>query len=190
MFWKKKKPESPWNVDFNNYNKQYTEPFGKKENDGENNIILTENIFLSLNSHQTLRNANVLVVGSAGTGKSRHFVKPNILQANCNMVINDPYGDVLKSTEKFLKNEGYQIQVLNLKELDKSDKYNPFDYIHTEEDAVLFIQEFITNTNQIASTDGDVFWEKSEEVLLRALIFYLTKYRPKEEHNFGLYFEK
>ena len=173
-----------WNDDWKGYNKTFTDPKRKETHDGPKNMILTQNIFMSMDTRQTLRNNNVLVVGGSGAGKSRFMVKPNILQANCNYVITDPAGALLTSTGAFLEKEGYTIKVFNLVEMHKSDQYNPFNYIRDEVGVLMMINCLIKNTNPDGKGGGDPFWEKSETALLQALVFYLVKYRPKSEQNF------
>lgn len=173
-----------WNDNWKGYNKTFTDPKGKETHEGPKNMILTQNIFMSMDTRQTLRNNNVLVVGGSGAGKSRFMVKPNILQANCNYVITDPAGELLTSTGKFLEKEGYTIKVFNLVEMQKSDQYNPFNYIRDEVGVLMMINCLIRNTNPEGKSGGDPFWEKSETALLQALVFYLVKYRPKSEQNF------
>lgn len=188
-----------WNTNWKGYNKKYTDQTnltkkgkkskskdGQEENQKPNmNMILTQNISLSMNSRQTRRNNNVLVVGGSGAGKSRFLVKPNILQANCNYVITDPAGELLESTGKFLENQGYEIKVFNLVEMAKSDRYNPFAYIRDDVGVLMMINCLIKNTNPVGQSGGsDPFWEKSETALLQALVFYLIKYRPPHQQNF------
>ena len=173
-----------WNTNWKGYNKKYTDPPAHSDHNGSNNMILTQNIFLNMNSRQTRRNNNVLVVGGSGAGKSRFLVKPNILQANCNYIITDPAGELLESTGKFLENQGYEIKVFNLVEMAKSDRYNPFHYIRDDVGVLMMINCLIKNTNPVGQTGGDPFWEKSETALLQALVFYLIKYRPKHQQNF------
>ena len=173
-----------WNTDFKAYNKKYTDPQGDPSNGGKNNMIISQNVFLSMNSRQTMRNNNILVVGGSGSGKSRFMVKPNILQANCNYVITDPAGELLESTGRFLESEGYEIKVFNLVEMTKSDRYNPFAYIRDDVGVLMMINCLIKNTTPVGQSGGDPFWEKSETALLQALVFYLIKYRPKHQQNF------
>ena len=174
-----------WNTNWTAYNKRYSDPPNSKENNGPKNMILTQNIFLNMDSRQTRRNNNVLVVGGSGAGKSRFLVKPNLLQANCNYVITDPAGELLESTGKFLENQGYEVKVFNLVEMNKSDRYNPFEYIRDDVGVLMMINCLIKNTNPAGQTGGgDPFWEKSETALLQALVFYLIKYRPKHQQNF------
>ena len=173
-----------WNTDLKAYNKRYSDPPKSVANDGEKNMILTQDIFLNMDSRQTRRNNNILVVGGSGAGKSRFMVKPNILQANCNFVITDPAGELLETTGKFLEGEGYEVKVFNLVEMNKSDRYNPFAYIRDDVGVLMMINCLIKNTTPVGQSGGDPFWEKSETALLQALVFYLIKYRPKHQQNF------
>lgn len=181
---KNQKGSSEWYSDFKGYNKEFTDPPGKVENDGPKNMIFTNNVFLTMDTRQTLRNNNVLVIGGSGSGKSRFFVKPNILQANCSYVITDPSGELLTSQGKFLKDKGYKIKVFNLVDMKHSNCYNPFNYIRDDLGVLMLVNCLIKNTTPAGASKGDPFWEKSETALLQALIFYLIKYRPKEEQNF------
>lgn len=176
---------SKWNDDMVSYNKKYSDPIGSKDNNGHSNMILTEDVRLSMNSFQTRLNNNVTVVGGSGSGKSRFFVKPNILQANCNYVITDPSGELLESTGSFLESQGYEIKIFNLVEMAKSYCYNPFDYIRDDLGVVMMIKCLIRNTTPPGQKGGDPFWEKSEEALLQALCFYLIEARPKKDRNFS-----
>ena len=171
-------------TDLDTYNKTYTDPYGSKSNNGPRNMILTQDVFLNMDTRKTLRNNNVLVVGGSGAGKSRFMVKPNILQANCNYVITDPAGELLSTTGKFLENQGYEVKVFNLVEMAKSDQYNPFEYIRDDLGVLMMINCLIKNTNPDGKSGGDPFWEKSETALLQALCFYLIKYCPKHQQNF------
>jgi type IV secretion system protein VirD4 len=173
-----------WTDDYDEYNKTYTDPPGSKDNNGPNNMILTQNVFLNMDTRKTLRNNNVLVVGGSGAGKSRFMVKPNLLQANCNYVVTDPAGELLSTTGQFLVNQGYDVKVFNLVEMAKSDQYNPFNYIRDDLGVLMMINCLIKNTNPDGKSGGDPFWEKSETALLQALCFYLIKYCPKHQQNF------
>lgn len=182
MFWKRKK--SKFEIELEEYNENYTEPFGETSNDGDGNMILSQNVFLSLNSRQTRRNNNVFVVGGAGTGKSMHFVRPNILQANANYVVTDPFGDLFESTGPFLKENGYKVQVFDLVEMGKSEKYNPLDLVKTDKDIEDLVKDFMKNSAIAVGKEDDAFFTKIESELLLALIFYLVRHRPAEERNF------
>lgn len=168
-----------FNDDIEGYNKEFTDPKGEK------NMILTDEVFLSMEGWKTKRNCNVLVIGGSGAGKSRFMVKPNLLQANCNYVITDPAGELLESTGTFFEKNGYEVKVFNLVEMQKSNRYNPFAYIRDDVGVLMMINCLIRNTNPDGKSGGsDPFWEKSETALLQALVFYLIKYRPKKEQNF------
>ena len=173
-----------WNTDLKAYNKRYSDPPKSTANNGERNMILTQDVFLNMDSRQTRRNNNILVVGGSGAGKSRFMVKPNLLQANCNFVVTDPAGELLETTGKFLEGEGYEVKVFNLVEMNKSDRYNPFAYIRDDVGVLMMINCLIKNTTPEGQGGGDPFWEKSETALLQALVFYLIKYRPKHQQNF------
>ncbi len=173
-----------WNKNIKGYNRVYTDPQDSPNSDGEKNMILTNDVFLSLDTRQTRRNNNVMVVGGSGAGKSRFFVKPNLLQANCSYVITDPAGELLETQAGFLERQGYKIKCFNLVEMKHSNCYNPFNYIRDDLGVLILINCLIKNTNPDGKSGGDPFWEKSETALLQALMFYLIKYRPKEEQNF------
>lgn len=184
---------SKWNVDFKKYNEQYrySIPIKKSEKDDtttkkiDKNMILNQDVFLSMDTRQTLRNNNVIIFGGSGTGKSRFVVKPNILQENCSFVVTDPSGEILESTGKFLEQEGYKVKIFNLVQMEKSHCYNPFEYIRDEAGVMSLVNCLIQNTSDEKAGKGDPFWEKSETALLMALIYYLTMERPKKEQNFA-----
>lgn len=180
----KESGSAKWYTNMKEYNKKYSDPKGSKEHNGPNNAILSQDVYLNMDTRTTLLNNNVLVIGGSGSGKSRFYVKPNILQANSNYVITDPAGELLISTGKFLESQGYEIKVFNLVEMAKSHCYNPFNYIRDDEGVLTMIDCLITNTTPPNTKGGDQFWVKSETALLQALCFYLVKYRPKEERNF------
>lgn len=177
-----------WNNDLKAYNKTYTDPKGKpyanRSGTDNKNIILTNDVFLSMNGRQTMRNLNVLVAGGSGSGKSRFVVKPNLLQANCSFVVTDPSGELLESTGEFLKKRGYKIKVFNLVQMQHSCSYNPFHYIRDEEGVLTMITALIQNTTPKDATKGDPFWEKAETALLQAICFYLYYECREEDRNF------
>lgn len=174
-----------WQKNLDEYNKKYTDPPGTKDHNGSNNMILSNDVFLNMDTRKTLFNNNIIVIGGSGSGKSRFFVKPNILQSNCNYVVTDPAGEMLASMGKFLENQGYEIRVFNLVEMDKSHCYNPFKYIRKDEDVLTMIDCLITNTTPPNTKGGDQFWVKSETALLQALCFYLIEKCPAKDQNFG-----
>lgn len=172
-----------WNTDYKGYNKQFTSPFGKVAHDGEDNMILSQNIRLSMNGYETNRNNNILVIGGSGSGKSRFFVKPNILQYNCSFVVSDPKGEMLECMAGALEKEGYRIKVFNTIEMAYSDCYNPFVYMHDEKDIIKAINCLVMNTTPKGASTGDPFWQKSETALLTALAAFLCSSCPMEDRN-------
>ena len=167
----KEKGTADWNTNLDKYNKTFSDPYGSTKYDGKNNMILSDNIRLNMDTRKTRRNNNIMVVGGSGTGKSRFFCKPNILQANCSYVITDPSGELVASQGKFLKEHGYKIKVFNLVDMAHSNCYNPFHYIRDDLGVMMLINCLIKNTNN-GQKGGDPFWEKSETALLQALMFY------------------
>lgn len=160
-----------------------------KDAEDDRNMILTNDVMLSMNTRKTRKNNNIMVVGGSGAGKTRFFAKPNILQAYCSYIICDPKGELIESCGKMLEEEGYIVRCFNLIEMDKSDCYNPFMYIHKESDILKVIKIFISSTNnddisKEKSASGDPFWDKAETAILNALFFYLWLCCPKEEQNF------
>ncbi len=180
----KESGSAKWYTDMAKFNKKYSDPQGTPDHNGPNNMILSNEVFMNMNTRQTFFNNNVLVIGGSGSGKSRFFVKPNLLQANTNYVITDPAGELLTNTGKFLESQGYEIKVFNLVEMAKSHCYNPFNYIRNDEGVLTMIDCLILNTTPPNTRGGDQFWVKSETALLQALCFYLYHYQPKEKQNF------
>lgn len=173
-------------TNFKKYNKQYVlDPAMKNlKQSMANSVILSNDIYLSLNTQFTQRNLNIIVLGGSGTGKSRFFVKPNILQANSSFVITDPSGDIMSETAGFLEKQGYIIKCFNIQDMTKSCRYNPFAYIKQDEDIPVMINCLMKNTNN-GKTGGDPFWDKSETALYAACCGYLFEARPPEERNFA-----
>jgi len=161
--------------------KQVNAMFAQKENK-----LLTRNVRLGLDTHKHRRSLNVLVIGGSGAGKSRSYVKPNILEANTNYVVTDPKSEVLLATGGYLKQKGYDIRVLNLVNLEESDGYNPFRYLRDEKDALRLVNNLIQATNPKGNHGGDPFWEKSETALLQAIILMLFQEAPEYEQNFSM----
>ena len=156
------------------------------------NIILTKTERLMMSNRPTdpknARNKNVLVVGGSGSGKTRFWLKPNLLQCHSSYVVTDPKGTiVLECGQAMLKN-GYKVKVLNTINFKKSMHYNPFSYVHSEKDILKLVTTLMTNTKGEGS-GGDPFWEKSERLLLTALIAYLHYEAPVEEQNFATLLE-
>lgn len=144
---------------------------------------------MSLDTRKTGKNLNMLIIGSPGTGKTRFFVKPNLLQANTSYVVTDPKGEILRDTACFMQKEGYKIKVLNLIEMDYSDCYNPFHYIRKESDILKVINCLIKNTTPENANISDPFWEKAETALLQALSFFVWYELPENEQNFSTILE-
>ena len=158
----------------------------------EDNIILTKTERLMMSNRppdpKNARNKNVLVVGGSGSGKTRFWLKPNLLQCHSSYVVTDPKGTiVLECGQAMLKN-GYKVKVLNTINFKKSMHYNPFAYVHSEKDILKLVTTLMTNTKGEGS-GGDPFWEKSERLLLTALIAYLHYEAPVEEQNFATLLE-
>lgn len=155
-----------------------------QDKDKSKNIILTKTEMLSTDTRKTRKNLNVLVIGGAGTGKSRFVVKPNLLQANTSYVITDPKGELLRDTGQSFIQAGFKLKVFNLIEMGYSLCYNLFSYIRSENDVLKIINALIKNTNPKGSNGGnDPFWEKSETALLQALFFYIWYEIVPEEQN-------
>ena len=171
--------------DIKEYNMQFSDPKGSEKADGPNNAILSDEISLNIDDRETKRNCNMLVLGGSGAGKSFYFAGPNILQANTNYVITDPAGDLLSQYGKFLENEGYNVRVFNLVDMAKSSRYNPFHYIHEENDIFILVETLIQNTTPAEGHSGDPFWEKSEKTLLNALVCYLWMYAEEKDQTFA-----
>lgn len=159
------------------------------DNNFRRNILFTQTEGMSLNTRKTGKNLNMMIIGSPGTGKTRYFVKPNILQANTSYVVTDPKGEILRDTACFLQKEGYKVKVLNLIEMEYSDCYNPFHYIRKESDVLKVINCLIKNTTPENANVSDPFWEKAETALLQALCFFIWHELPENEQNFSTVLE-
>ena len=153
------------------------------------NILLTQNFRISLDTHKHRRCLNILVVGGSGAGKSRGFALPNIMQCYCSMVITDPKAELLRKTGGLLEKKGYEVRVFDLINPDTSFCYNPFEYVHDDKDVLRLISNLIQNTTPKGSQSSDPFWEKSETALLQALMLYLLHEAPPEEQNFAMIME-
>ena len=161
--------------------RQVNAMFAQKENK-----ILTRNVRLGLDTHKHRRSLNVLVIGGSGAAKTRSYVKPNILEANTNYVVTDPKQEVLTATGGWLKQNGYEIRVLNLVNLEQSDGYNPFRYLRDEKDALKLVNNLIQATTPKGSHESDPFWTKAETALLQAIILMLFQEAPEYEQNFSM----
>lgn len=151
------------------------------------NVILTQTEYLTMNNRPKnpayARNKNVLVIGGSGAGKTRFWLKPNLLQAHSSYVITDPKGEILLSCGNFLLREGYDVRILNTINFHKSQHYNPFVYIHSEKDILKVVTALITNTKG-EGKENDPFWTKAETLLYCALIGYIHYEAPENEQNF------
>ena len=157
-----------------------------------NNVILTRTERLMMGNRPknpaNARNKNVLVVGGSGSGKTRFWLKPNLLQCHSSYVVTDPKGSIVVECGNALLKNGYKVKILNTINFKKSMHYNPFSYVHSEKDILKLVTTLMTNTKGEGS-GGDPFWEKSERLLLTALIAYLHYEAPVEEQNFATLLE-
>jgi len=153
------------------------------------NILLTEHFQMGLNSRKHKRNLNVLVVGGSGSGKTRYYAKPNLMQCNCSYLITDPKGELLRDTGHLLKQQGYEVKIFDLINMANSFCYNPFRYIRDDKDVLKLVTNLIRNTTPKTAGNTDPFWEKSETALLQALMLYLFHEAPVEEQNFTMVME-
>ena len=156
----------------------------------ENNVILTRTESLTMNSRpkdpKTARNKNVLIVGGSGSGKTRFWLKPNLLQCHSSYVITDPKGGIVEECGAVLVRNKYRIKIFNTINFKKSMHYNPFAYIHDEKDILKLVTTLMANTKGDGKSGGDGdFWEKAEKLLYTALIAYIHYIAPVEEQNFG-----
>lgn len=154
----------------------------------EDNIILTQTERLMMSNRpanpKNARNKNVLIVGGSGSGKTRFWLKPNLLQCHSSYVVTDPKGSIVVECGNALLEKGYRIKIFNTINFKKSMHYNPFAYIHSEKDILKLVTTLIANTKG-EGKGGDEFWEKSEKLLYTALIAYIHYEAPKSEQNFA-----
>lgn len=162
-----------------------------KQLPAEDNKILTQNVKLGLNGKKHRRNLNVLVCGGSGAGKTRFYCKPNIMQCSKNIsyVLTDPKGEILRATGKMLERKGFEIRVLDLVNMQKSNCYNPFKYLKTDNDVQRLVTNLFKATTPKNSSTADPFWDVSASMLLLALIFYLKYEAIDEEQNFSMIME-
>ena len=158
----------------------------------QNNVILTKTECLTMNSRpkdpKTARNKNVLIVGGSGSGKTRYFILPNLLQLHSSYVLTDPKGTTILSVGNAFVKKGYRIKIFNCINFKKSMHYNPFAYIHSEKDILKLVTTLMTNTRG-EGKGGDPFWDKAEKLLLTSLIAYIHYEAPEEEQNFATLLE-
>lgn len=164
----------------------------------QNNVILTKTESLTMNSRpkdpKTARNKNFLIIGGSGSGKTRFWLKPNLMQCDsetypCSFVVTDPKGSIVVECGKMLRRKGYRIKIMNTINFKKSHHYNPFSYIHSEKDILKLVNCLIVNTKGEGGKSGDDFWLKAETLLYTALIGYIHYEAPEEEQNFSTLLE-
>ena len=155
----------------------------------QNNILLTQTERLTMNGRPAnpkyARNKNVLVIGGSGSGKTRFYVKPNLMQMHSSYCVTDPKGTIVLECGKMLEDNGYEIKILNTINFKKSMKYNPFAYIRSEKDILKLVQTIISNTKGEGEKAGEDFWVKAEKLYYTALIGYIWYEAPREEKNFA-----
>ena len=156
------------------------------DKDGNFNRILSQNVKMSLNFRRLKLNGNILICGGSGAGKTFYEVKPNLMQMphHCSFICTDPKGEILRSCGQMLKDNGYNIKVINLLEMGQSDCYNPFSYIREETDVVKLITNLISNTTPKGAAPSDPFWEKAEGLFLQAVFYYVWLEMPPAMRNF------
>ncbi len=157
-----------------------------KDKDENHNRILSQNVRMSLDTRYTKLNNNVLIIGGSGSGKTFYEVKPNLMEMpkNCSFIATDSKGELVRSCGKMLKDHGYNVKVINLVEMEKSDCYNPFAYIRQETDVIRLITNLIANTTPKGSVSNDPFWEKAESLFLQALFYYVWLEEKPATRNF------
>lgn len=164
----------------------------------ENNAILTQTEQITMNNRpkdpKTARNKNFLIIGGSGSGKTRFWLKPNLMQCDsetypCSFVVTDPKGSIVVECGKMLRRKGYRIKIMNTINFKKSHHYNPFSYIHSEKDILKLVNCLIVNTKGEGGKSGDDFWLKAETLLYTALIGYIHYEAPEEEQNFSTLLE-
>ena len=168
-------------------NKKDIEPYMDEK--FQNNILLTQTERLTMNGRPSnpkyARNKNVLVIGGSGSGKTRFYVKPNLMQMHSSYCITDPKGTIVLECGKMLEDNGYEIKILNTINFKKSMKYNPFAYLRSEKDILKLVQTIIANTKGEGEKAGEDFWVKAEKLYYTALIGYIFYEAPREEKNFA-----
>ena len=150
------------------------------------NKLLTMHVRISYNMRKHLRNVLTVVIGGSGSGKTRFFAKPNLMQANTSFVVLDPKGENLRDTGYLLEEKGYEVRVLDLINMEKSHCYNPFVYLKDDNDVQRLVTNLFKATTPKGSQSNDPFWDTAASMLLLALIFYLRYEAPEEEQNFPM----
>ena len=155
----------------------------------KSNKLLTQNVRIGFDTRAHKRNIHVLVCGGSGSGKTRYYAKINVLQANTSMIILDPKGELLRDTGRLLAEQGYEVRVLDLLNMEKSHCYNPFVYLDTDNDVQRLVTNLFKATTPKGAASQDPFWDTAASMLLLALIFYLKYEAPPEEQNFDMVME-
>ena len=150
------------------------------------NRLLTNSVSLGPDGRKHRRNLNVLVCGGSGSGKTRYYAKPNILQANTSFVVLDPKGEILRDTGNLLQDAGYEIRILDMINMEKSHCYNPFVYLKTDNDAQRLVTNIFKNTTPKDSRPQEPFWDVAAQMLLMAIVLFLMHEAPPEEQNFPM----
>ena len=153
------------------------------------NKLLTQNVSIGLDGRKHRRNLNVLVCGGSGSGKTRFFAKPNIMNANTSFMVLDPKGELLRATGNLLSSNGYTIKVIDLINMEKSHCYNPFVYLQSDDDIQRLTTNLFKNTTPKGSQTQDPFWDQAASMLLKALVCYLHYEAPPDEQNFPMVME-
>lgn len=179
------RPKSKWQTELDSYNKKFTEPFGEKTAEGESNIILSENLCISVNDRKIRHNANAVVIGGSSMSRTFNFIGAGLLQANCSYAITDPDGILYENFGRYLEYMGYKVRCLDLVHIGKGNRYNPFAYIRCDKDIETLSFALLGAANSSGRQDRDPFLEKSERSLLAALIAYVRYYTTQESHNFS-----
>lgn len=160
-----------------------------RDPDDGKNRILSQNVRMSLDTRRTKLNNNVLIIGGSGAGKTFYEVKPNLMQRNSSFIVTDPKGEILRSEGEMLKANGYNVKVINLLEMDKSDCYNPFVYLREETDVVKLVTNIMSNTTPKNATSSDPFWDKAEGLFLQSLFYYVWLESPIAKRNMATVME-
>lgn len=175
----------PWNGETWKEHREKVKEYDRKKAFCPDNKIMTQNFQIGLDGHKHRRNLNTVVIGGSGAGKTRFYAKPNVLQANTSYVILDPKGELLRDTGYWLTKCGYRIKVLDLLNMDRSDHYNPFEYIQTDNDVQRLVDNLYKATTPKGSKSSDPFWDEAAKMMLSAIFFYLIYVCEPEDRNFA-----
>lgn len=160
-----------------------------QQNPPSENKLMTQAVRIGLNGKKHRRNLNTLVCGGSGAGKTRFYCKPNLMQANTSFVILDPKGEIVRDVGNLLEKKGYEIRILDLISMEKSHCYNPFVYLHSDNDVQRLVTNLFKSTTPKGSQSNDPFWDTSASMLLSALVYYLHYEAPGDEQNFAMVME-